>query len=141
MSKQGGHHWLEREDADGLTVVRFVTRFLRGEEACREVFGLLFGLVDEAGRSRIVLNVGHVESADSSAVGKLVLLHHKAQAAGGRLALCCLGPGLQGILGAMHVSGVFALYRDEQQAVQSFSLPGSSEGGDLPCERPARVGP
>jgi anti-sigma B factor antagonist len=125
MSAQGGHHWLEREDADGLTVVRFVIHRLRGEESCREVFGLLFGLIDEAGRNRVIVNMGAVEALDSSAIGKLVLLNHKAQAAGGRLALCCLRPEVYQIFAAMHLTGTFSVYGDESEAIQSFSQVGN----------------
>jgi anti-anti-sigma factor len=132
MSIQGGHHWLEWEDADGVTVVRFVMHRLWGEEACREVFGLLYGLVDEAGRSSIVLDMGRVESVDSSAVGKLVLLNHKAQAAGGRLALCRLGPTVFQALVTMHLTGTFALYGEEREAVRSLSLPCLAEAGSPP---------
>ena len=123
MSTQPGHHWLEREDQGGVTVVRFLLHRLRGEEACKEVFGLLYGLVDEVGRSRLVLNLAQVESLDSSAIGKLVLLNHKAQAAGGRLALCCLSPAVYQSLATMHLTGTFAVYPEEREAVQSFPLP------------------
>jgi anti-sigma B factor antagonist len=126
MSIPGGHHWLEREDSDGVTVVRFVLRRLHGEDACREVFGLLYGLVDEAGRSRVVLDMGRVEYVDSSAIGKLVLLNHKAQAAGGRLALCRLSPTVFQVLVTMHLTETFAIYTEEGEAVRSFSLEAGS---------------
>ncbi len=125
MSTQPGHHWLDREDLDGVTIVRYRMRRLFGEENCREVFALLYGLVDEVGRSRLVLNLAQVESLDSSAIGKLVLLNHKAQAAGGRLALCCLGPAVYQTLATMHLTGTFAVYPEEREAVQSFPLPGA----------------
>jgi anti-anti-sigma factor len=132
MSIQGGHHWLEREDVDGVTVVRFVRHRLWGEGAGQEVFGLLYGLVDEAGRNRIVLDMGGVEFVDSSAVGKLVLLNHKAQAAGGRLALCRLGPAVFQALVTMHLTGTFPMYAEEAEAVRSFTLPCLPEAGGPP---------
>ena len=52
MSTQPGHHWLDREDQGAVTVVRFRLRRLFGEENCREVFALLYGLVDEVVQSR-----------------------------------------------------------------------------------------
>jgi anti-anti-sigma factor len=134
MPTQGGHHWLEREDTNGVTVVRFVMRHLRGEEACREVFALLFALIDEVGRSRLVLNLGRVESLDSSAIGKLILLNHKAQATGGRLALCCLGPAVNQALVAMHLTGTFAVHDEECEAVQFVSLPSLPESGSTEAE-------
>jgi anti-anti-sigma factor len=120
MHTPGGHHWLDREDVDGLTVVRVRLAQLRGEDTAQEVFALLYALVDEAGRNRIVLNLGRVETLDSAALGKLVLLNHKLQAAGGRLALCGLGPAADQALQAMHVVGTFTVCASEEEAVRSF---------------------
>ena len=126
MSTQRGHHWLDREDQGGLTVVRFRVSRLKGADDCREVFGMLHGLIDEAGRCRLVLDLGQVEALDSYALGKLVMLNRKARAAGGRLVLCRLGQGPQADLAAMRLSGVFEVYDGEKEAIQSFeALPPS----------------
>ena len=123
MSTQHGQHWLDREDVGGVTVVRFRVPHLRAEETSRAVFGLLYGLVDEAGRRHLVLDLGGVASLDSMAVGKLVMLNRKAQAAGGRLALCGLTPGVDGTLDTMRLKDVFDVYPDRREALASFAPP------------------
>ena len=121
MLKEGGHHWLEREDTDGVTVARFLLSRLEGEAAAREIFELLYALVDQVGRSRIVLNMGRVETLDSSAIGKLVMLLHKVQRAGGRLALCKLERPIFDLMQMTHMDEIVPIYGDEQDAVRSFT--------------------
>jgi anti-sigma B factor antagonist len=130
MPTPGGHHWLDREDVNDVTVVRFRPARLSGEDTSRDVFGLLYGLVGEAGRTRLVLNFGRVQSLDSHAVGQLVLLNRKAQAAGGGVALCGLGPGLHSVFQSMHLTGTFAIYADEAAALASFPPAGAAPEAD-----------
>jgi len=128
MSTQHGQHWLDRKDVGDVTVVRFRGPGLRAEEATRAIFHLLYGLVDEAGRRQLVLDLSAVESLDSLAIGKVVMLNRKAQAAGGRLALCGLTPGVEEVFETMHLQGVLDFYADERAALQSFLPPGGPEG-------------
>jgi anti-anti-sigma factor len=123
MITRGGHHWLERKDAGGATVVRVLPPRLMGDQTCREVFGLLYGLVDETECNRLVLDLGRVKSLDSHGVGKLVLLNRKAQATGGRLALCNLTPQVAAMLDRLNLLGVFEVFGGEEEAVVSFPLP------------------
>ena len=127
MASQHGQHWLRREDVGSVTVVRFRVPHLRSAELNRSVFQLLDGLVDEAGRRQLLLDLGGVGSLDSFAISKLVLLNRKAQAAGGRLALCCLTPGADEALEAMHLKEVVATYAGEAEALASFAPPAESE--------------
>ena len=53
-------------------------------------------------------------------MGKLVLLNRRAQAAGGRLALCQLSPMAAEVLDATHLTELFNTYGTELEAVQSF---------------------
>jgi anti-sigma B factor antagonist len=122
-----GHHSLDREDIGNVTVVRFRTARLRGEEASREVFHLLYMLVDEAGRHQLVVNLAQVEALDSSAIGKLVLLNRKVQAAGGKLALCGLNADLDHVFQAMHLKGVLGIHNDEAEALRSIQSPAPAE--------------
>jgi anti-anti-sigma regulatory factor len=127
MSTHRGPHGLERVDIGGVTVVRFHSPHLRGEAPSREAFGLLHGLVDEAGRRQLVLNLGPVETLDSYAASKLVLLNRKAQAAGGRLILCRLSPGLNAAFTAMNLLEAFDVCGEEEEAVQALVRPSPAE--------------
>jgi anti-anti-sigma factor len=121
------YHWLVREDVNGVTVVHSRLPRLRCEQDSREAFHLLVELVDQAGRTRLVLDLGRVAFLDSWAIGQLVFLSRKTQAAGGRLALCGLHPQVRAALEAMHLEEVLEIYPAEEQAVASFS-PSPAEG-------------
>src|SRR5688572_15630595 len=99
-------HWLEREDFDKATVVRLKTPKLLDEDTLRAVFDPIYTIVG-IGRARLVLNLAAVEYLPSMALGKLVMLNRKAEAANGRLALCCLTPIVAETLASTHLDSLF----------------------------------
>jgi anti-sigma B factor antagonist len=119
MSATHGGHWLEREDIGDVTVVRLKLGRL-GDDDAQTIFKQVYGLVDGMGRSKLVVNFGPVEYLTSMALGKLVMLNRKAQAANGGLALCGLSPGAREILDVTHLSDLLRIFATEQEAVQSF---------------------
>ncbi len=122
MRPQEGGPLLERDDLGDVTVVRVKgLRYLVDE--AEPVFGPLFGLVAGAGRSKLVLNLGPVQCLASAPFNKLVSLQRQAAAAGGRLALCELSPGVREILDVTRLSQLFDIYATEEEAVRSFALP------------------
>ena len=117
--KDGGSR-LEREDIGDVTVVRVkALRYLVDD--AESVFGPLSGLVTDAGRGNLVLNLEPVLFLASVAFGKLVALQGQAQAASGRLVLCQLSPGLNEILDMTRLSQQFDIYASEEEAVRSFA--------------------
>ena len=120
MSSKHGSHWLEREDQGKVTVVRFKTPKILDEETAREVFDPIYTIVG-IGRNELVLNLAAVEYLPSMALGKLVMLNRKVEAANGRLALCHLTPAVQEVLEATHLNTLFNIFATEQAALQYFS--------------------
>jgi anti-sigma B factor antagonist len=119
--KEGGFS-LEREDIGGVTVVR--VRGLRYlVDDAEPLFGPLLGLVGDAGRSKLVLSLAPVLFLASASFGKLVSLQRQAVAAGGRLALCELSPGVREILEVTRLSQLLDIYASEEEAVRSFAPP------------------
>jgi anti-sigma B factor antagonist len=112
-------HDLEREDLDGVTVMRFTAPRLEEEGQVRAVFREVAALVD-AGHPNLVLNFRRVDYLASVAIGKLVMLYRKATAAGGRLAVCHLRPAAEEALEVMHLKEIVPSYDSEQEALQSF---------------------
>jgi anti-anti-sigma factor len=123
MAAQHTWHQLERQDIGDVTVLRFGTRRLQTEEQVRPLFQQLCRLVDDLGRSRLVLDLGGVEFIDSSAIGKLVMLNRKARLANGGLALCCLEPDVARILATMHLDDLFQVWANADEAIQSLAGP------------------
>jgi anti-sigma B factor antagonist len=120
MSAPASPHYFEFEDAGGVAVVRFTTKAIRDERIIRSVFDQLDRLIEEPGRKKLILNFAGVEAFASYAIGKLIVLNNKLQAPAGRLALCSLTPIVEEIIDIMKLRRLFNLYRDEQEALQSF---------------------
>jgi anti-sigma B factor antagonist len=114
-------HWLEREDFGDVTVVRFQVPQVPDEDIVRAVFDPISSLVADVGRRHLVLNLATVEYLPSLALGKLVMLNRKAQAAEGRLALCHLSPTVAQILDSTSLTELLHVYGDEREAVRSFT--------------------
>jgi anti-anti-sigma factor len=122
MSREHASHWLEREDFGDVTVVRLrPPRKMLDDDTVRTVFEPITSLVSSAGRAKLVLSLGGVEFLPSMALGKLVMLNRKAEAANGRLALCQITPPVDEVLETTHLKGLFNCYATEQEAVQSFT--------------------
>jgi anti-sigma B factor antagonist len=99
--------------------VRFKTPKILYEYTTSAVFDPIYTLCG-IGRNRLVLNLAGSDYLPSMALGKLVMLNRKVQAANGRLALCCLSPVAEESLVLTHILALFNVYATELAAVQSF---------------------
>ena len=111
---------LEWEDFGDVTVLRVKVPMLRGDEQTEAVFRQAFSLVEERGRSQLVLNLDGVVFFASMAIGKLAQLIHKTRAAGGKLTACKVTRTVEDLLRLTHLSDILLLYADEQEAVRSY---------------------
>jgi anti-sigma B factor antagonist len=120
MSTKHGSHWLEREDVGDVTVVRLKVPTVLDDDTAQTVFGQLYSLVSDVGRGKLVLDLAGAQYLPSLALGKLLMLNRKAQAADGRLTLCGLTPPVGEILEATHLRDMFDVYAGEAEALASF---------------------
>src|SRR5437762_8858546 len=111
---------LEVEDIGDVTVVNFTDRKILDEQNIQVIGEQLFSLVDEAGRKKILLNFGNVEYLSSAALGKLITLNKKLQAAGGKLILCNIDPQIYEVFEITKLDKFFNIQKEEQAALQSF---------------------
>jgi anti-anti-sigma factor len=111
---------LDCQDFGDVTVLRLKVPMLRADEVTEALFEQTYSLVDEAGRSRLVLNCDGLVYLASRVLGKLVTLLRKVRAAGGRLALCKVHPTIAGVLQTARLADVLLSYADEQDAIRSF---------------------
>jgi anti-sigma B factor antagonist len=120
MSSQSRRRQLEIQEIGDVTVVAFTDRKILDEQNIQNIGEQLYSLVDDAGRRKVVLNFGKVEYLSSAALGKLITLNKKLQAAGGRLALCSIASEIFEVFVITGLQKVFKIYKDEQEALQSF---------------------
>lgn len=120
MVEKHANRWLEREDDGPLTIVRFRTKKLDISDTTRQIFEQIYSLVDDADRTRMIVDLSGVDFLSSLALGKLVMLNRKIQAGGGRLALCGIGEHTRDVLEVTHLSRVFNIYDTIDDARTSF---------------------
>ena len=78
------------EDHGEIAVVEILEKKILDEQNIQAIGDELFRLVDELGRGKILLNFKNVEFLSSAALGKLITLNRKVQAARGKLVLCSI---------------------------------------------------
>ena len=111
---------LEVEDIGDVTVVNFTDKKILDEQNIQIIGEQLFGLVDEDGRRKILLNFGNVEYLSSAALGKLITLNKKLQQAGGKLILCNIDPQIYEVFEITKLNKLFNIQKEEQAALQAF---------------------
>ncbi len=75
----------------------------------------------ESGRIKIILNFREVESIDSAGVGELAGAYMPVKSIGGELKFLNPTKKVHGVLQITQLDKVFAVFTDEQAAIQSFS--------------------
>jgi len=74
----------------------------------------------KAGKFRLVLNLSHLRKLDTTGLGTLLFALSELRNAGGNLAILNLKTsGLEALTDA-HLEAVFQVFRDEQDALNSF---------------------
>lgn len=74
----------------------------------------------DAGRNKIILNLGGVTYMDSSGIGELVSRYTTTKNAGGRLKLLNLPKKIKDLLMITKLLTVFEIFEDEQTAIDSY---------------------
>jgi anti-sigma B factor antagonist len=120
MSSPPRRQRLEVEDIGDVTVVNFTDKKILDEQNIQIIGEQLFRLVDELGRTKLLLNFGNVEYLSSAALGKLITLNRKVNGTGGKLILCSIAPQIEEVFEITKLNRVFAIRKDEQSGLQEF---------------------
>lgn len=120
MSTQPKRQRLEVEDIGEVTVVNFTDKKILDEQNIQTIGEQLFRLVDELGRTKLLLNFGNVEYLSSAALGKLITLNRKVKNVSGQLILCNISPQIYEVFEITKLNKVFNIQKEEQSALQAF---------------------
>jgi anti-sigma B factor antagonist len=108
-----------RERAVGeVVILDLIGRITIGEGSV-QLRDAVSNLLD-AGRNRIILNLGGVVYVDSSGIGELVSRYTTTKNAGGRLKLLNLPKKIKDLLMITKLLTVFEIYEEEETAINSF---------------------
>jgi anti-anti-sigma factor len=111
---------VELEQVGGVTVARLVRSDLLDDKTIDTIGNQLFHLVQERDCRLLVLNFSNVQRVTSALLGKIIGVHKKLQAEGGRMALCRVEPRLQEAFQTLQLHRLFPIFAEEQEALQSL---------------------
>ena len=120
MSTQPRRQKLEVEDIGDVTVVNFIDKKILDEQNIQIIGEQLFRLVDDLGRTKLLLNFGNVEYLSSAALGKLITLNKKVNSSGGKLILCNIAPNIYEVFEITKLNKILNIQKDEQGGLQAF---------------------
>jgi anti-sigma B factor antagonist len=116
----GGHRRLDIEEVGDVTVAKFIDKKILDQTNIQIIGNQLFGLVDEDGRDKIVLDFSNVEYLSSAALGKLITMDKKVKAAKGKLRLCSIRPDIYEVFAITKLNKLFVIDEDQEKSLASF---------------------
>jgi anti-sigma B factor antagonist len=108
---------ITERDREGIAILAIKGRLTAGESnPMREKIAELMA----AGKTKIILDLAHVEYIDSTGLGGLVICYTQLKKAGGALKLMRLNRRNVELLALTRLHTVFEVFAEEQDAVNSF---------------------
>lgn len=111
---------LDIEEVGDVTVAKFIDKKILDETNIQLIGNQMFGLVDEDGRKKIVLDFSTVEYLSSAALGKLITMDKKVKAARGKLRLCAIRPEILEVFQITRLDKIFDIKSTQEQALEGI---------------------
>lgn len=124
MSAQTRQRWLEVEQLDSITLVRFLTPDVLDDYMIQQLGDQLFALVERDGCRRLLLNFRKVERLGSAMLGKVRKLYDKMKAVEGQLAFCKIHLALEPGFDLLRLPRAL-MHGEEQEALQALQSAGT----------------
>ncbi|MFK7777436.1 MAG: STAS domain-containing protein [Gimesia sp.] len=114
------HRRVDIEEVADVTVAKFIDKKILDEGNIQIIGTQLFGLVDEDGRKKILLDFSNVEYLSSAALGKLITLDKKVKKAKGKLKLCSIRPDIYEVFAITRLNQLFDITETQEAALEGF---------------------
>lgn len=111
---------LDIDEVGDVTIAKFIDKKILDEGNIQIIGNQLFGLVEEDGRQKIVLDFANVEYLSSAALGKLITLDKKVKSAKGKLRLCSVRPDIYEVFAITKLNKLFDMYENQEKALEGF---------------------
>ncbi len=116
----GGTRKVEIEKIGDVTVASFVDKKILDETNIQIIGNQLFGLVDDDGCKKIILDFTNVEYLSSAALGKLITMDKKVRGAKGQLRLCTVRPEIYEVFAITKLNKLFKMFENRDKALEGF---------------------
>lgn len=111
---------VESEEVAGTVALRFTDPKILDDKKVKEIASQLNGMVDGAGRRKLLLNMGNVRAMSATMAEQLANLHKKVRANGGQMILCNIHPAVFPVFQQLKLTKILTIHQDEQEALQAF---------------------
>ncbi len=111
---------IDISEVGDVTIARFIDKKILDETNIADIGNQLFGLVDEDGRKKIVLDFTVVEYLSSAALGKLITMDKKVKAVSGKLKLSNIRPEILEVFTITRLDKIFTIVPTTEDALESF---------------------
>ena len=111
---------MDIEESGDVTIAKFVDKKILDEGNIQIIGNQLFSLVEDDGRSKIVLDFSNVEYLSSAALGKLITMDKKVKAAKGKLRLCNVRPDIYEVFAITKLNKLFDMHDNLEQALEGM---------------------
>lgn len=115
-----GHRRLDIEEIGDVTVAKFIDKKILDEGNIQVIGNQLFGLVEDDGRTKIILDFSNVEYLSSAALGKLITMDKKVKQAKGKLRFCSIRPDIYEVFAITKLNKLFDMKDSQEQALEGF---------------------
>ena len=117
MKMSTGQRRIVVEEIGEVTVASFTDKKILDEANIQVIGDQLFNIVDEDGKTKVVLDFTNVEYLSSAALGKLITLDKKVKAARGKLRLCCIRPEILEVFEITRLNKLFEICDSQDDAL------------------------
>ena len=111
---------MDIEESGDVTIAKFVDKKILDEGNIQIIGNQLFSLVEDDGRSKIVLDFSNVEYLSSAALGKLITMDKKVRGAKGQLRLCTVRPEIYEVFAITKLNKLFKMFENRDKALEGF---------------------
>ncbi len=111
---------LDLEEIGNVSIAKFIDKKILDETNIQIIGNQMFGLVDEDGRKKIILDFANVEYLSSAALGKLITMDKKVKASKGKLRLCNIRPEIYEVFEITRLNKIFDIRGTQEQALEGF---------------------
>lgn len=111
---------IDISEVGDVTVARFIDKKILDETNIADIGNQLFGLIDEDGRKKIVLDFTVVEYLSSAALGKLITMNKKVKAVSGTLKLSNIRPEILEVFTITRLDKMFDIVSTTEDALEGF---------------------
>lgn len=111
---------VESEEIGDAVALRFTDPKILDDKKIKEIGAQLSGMVEGAGRRKLLFNMGNVRAMSAAMAEQLAGLHKKVRAGGGQMILCNIHPAVFPVFQQLKLTKIMTIHQDEQEALQAF---------------------